>query len=446
MLRVCASINSLEEIQNAKGADLMEVGIDTFRQMTEVPDMPVIVKVSTMEELTEMLSKKWDGYLDIGDLPTPETDIPVISSVRDELRTMSSQEIIDRMNGTDCDVAIGFYTVNRPADLVSIYDASPLIQKKHVLVGLGEMGSITRYRSRLLGNEFDFAHAGTPAYIGQRNVEELRNSDPDSLIIGLVGHPLSQSASKRMHTQALKDAGIDGHYLNFDTVSLDGLDDVIRDYNIKGLNVTIPYKDDILAYVDVVDQSAKNTGAASLILNTGDRLIGSNVDVDGAKFALERAGVDIEAGMKVLIIGSGGMAMACCYLFTNKGAEVTIVGRNQKTVKDLCRKFGCETSDRPDVSEYEMIVNCSPIGMYEEEKYPIDISKLKAGQIVFDVVYTKETQLEAVGREHGCTIVPGLDMLIGQGMRSFEVWTGQKPSYESMRYSLVGDSGRMNIC
>ena len=446
MLRVCASINSLEEIQNAKGADLMEVGIDTFRQMTEVPDMPVIVKVSTMEELTEMLSKKWDGYLDIGDLPTPETDIPVISSVRDELRTMSSQEIIDRMNGTDCDVAIGFYTVNRPADLVSIYDASPLIQKKHVLVGLGEMGSITRYRSRLLGNEFDFAHAGTPAYIGQRNVEELRNSDPDSLIIGLVGHPLSQSASKRMHTQALKDAGIDGHYLNFDTVSLDGLDDVIRDYNIKGLNVTIPYKDDILAYVDVVDQSAKNTGAASLSLNTGDRLIGSNVDVDGAKFALERAGVDIEAGMKVLIIGSGGMAMACCYLFTNKGAEVTIVGRNQKTVKDLCRKFGCETSDRPDVSEYEMIVNCSPIGMYEEEKYPIDISKLKAGQIVFDVVYTKETQLEAVGREHGCTIVPGLDMLIGQGMRSFEVWTGQKPSYESMRYSLVGDSGRMNIC
>lgn len=446
MLRVCASVNSLEEIQNAKGADLMEVDIATFRQMTEMPGMPVIVRVSTIEEVAEMLTKKWDGYLDVGELPIPETDIPIISSVRDELRTMSSQEIIDRMNGTDCDIAVGFFTVNRPADLVSIFDASPLIQKKHTLVGLGEMGSITRYRSRLLGNEFDYAHAGTPSFLGQRNVEELRNSNPDSLIVGLVGHPLSQSASKRMHTQAMKDADIDGHYLNFDTVSLDGLDDVIMDYNIKGLNVTIPYKDDILAYVDVLDQSAKNTGAASMILNMGDKLVGSNIDVDGAKFALERAGVDIEAGMKILVIGSGGVAMACCYLFTSKGAEVTIIGRNQKTVQSLCKKFGCSTADNPDPSEFEMVVNCSPIGMYEEEKYPIDINKLKAGQIVFDVVYTKETQLEAVGREHGCKIVPGLDMLIGQGMRSFEVWTGQKTTYESMRYSLVGDSGRNNLC
>ncbi len=446
MLRVCASINSPEEIVNAKGADLMEVSIETFRQMTEMPDMPVIVRVSTQEQIAEMLGKKWDGYLDIGELPRPETNIQIISSIHDDVRTMSSQEIIDKMNAFDSEVAIGFFTVNRPADLVAIHDASPFIQKKHVLVGLGEMGSITRYRSKLLGNEFDFAHAGTPAYMGQRNVEELRNSDPDALIIGLVGHPLSQSASKRMHTQALKEAGLDGHYLNFDTVSLDGLDDVIRDYDIKGLNVTIPYKDDILAYVDVLDQSAKNTGAASLILNTGDKLIGSNIDVDGAKFALERSGVEIEAGMKILILGSGGVAMACCYLFTTKGAEVTIIGRNQRTVRDLCKKFGCETTDRNDPSEYDMIVNCTPIGMYEEEKYPIDITKLRAEQIIFDVVYTKETQLEAVGRERGCTIVPGLDMLIGQGMRSFEVWTGKKPSYESMRYSLVGDSGRMNIC
>ena len=446
MLRVCASINSPEEIVNAKGADLMEVSIETFRQMTEMPNMPVIVRISTQEQIAEMLGKKWDGYLDIGELPRPETNIPIISSIHDDVRTMSSQEIIDKMNAFDSEVAIGFFTVNRPADLVAIHDASPFIQKKHVLVGLGEMGSITRYRSKLLGNEFDFAHAGTPAYMGQRNVEELRNSDPDALIIGLVGHPLSQSASKRMHTQALKEAGLDGHYLNFDTVSLDGLDDVIRDYDIKGLNVTIPYKDDILAYVDVLDQSAKNTGAASLILNTGDRLIGSNIDVDGAKFALERSGVEIEAGMMILILGSGGVAMACCYLCTTQGAEVTIIGRNQRTVRDLCKKFGCETTDRNDPSEYDMIVNCTPIGMYEEEKYPIDITKLRAGQIIFDVVYTKETQLEAVGRERGCTIVPGLDMLIGQGMRSFEVWTGKKPSYESMRYSLVGDSGRMNIC
>ncbi len=445
MLKVCAYVNSPEDLEKANSADLITVSNETYHQLNCEPSVPVIVKVSTVEEATLMAGKKWNGYLDIGELPRPSANVPIISSIYDELRTMSSQEMVEKMNGFDCDIAVGTFMVNRPADLVSIMDASALIQKKHVLVGLGEMGSITRYRSKLLGNEFDYAHVGTPMYYGQMSVDELRSADSDSLIIGLVGHPLSQSASKRMHTQALKDAGINGHYINFDTVSLEGLDDVIRDYNIKGLNVTIPYKDDILAYVDVLDQSAKNTGAASMIVNTGDRLIGSNTDVDGARFALERAGVEIEVGMKILVIGSGGVAMACCYLFTAEGAEVTIISRNQKTAQQLCKKFGCEYTDKMDPSEYDMIVNCSPIGMYEEENYPIDLTKIKSEQVIFDVVYTKETKLECVGRERGCKIVPGLDMLIGQGMRAFEVWTGQKPSYESMRYSLVGDSGRMNI-
>ena len=446
MLKICASVNSPEELDKVSDADYIAVSVDTFRRMKNVSDRPVIVKVTTQDQTLEMMNKNWDGFLDIGEMPRPDANVPVISSIYDELRTMTSQEIVEKMNGFDCDIAVGTFMVNRPADLVSMFDASSLIQKKHVLIGLGEMGSITRYRSRLLGNEFDYAHVGTPAFYGQMSVDELRMAGSDSMILGLVGHPLSQSASKRMYTQALKDAGINGHYINFDTVSLDGLDDVIRDYNIRGLNVTIPYKDDILAYVDVLDQSAKNTGAASMIVNTGDRLIGSNTDVDGARFALERAGVEIEVGMKILVIGSGGVAMACCYLFTAEGADVTIVGRNQKTVQQLCRKFGCETTDRTDPSDYDMIVNCSPIGMYEEEKYPIDITKIRSEQVIFDVVYTKETQLECVGRERGCRIVPGLDMLIGQGMRAFEVWTGQKPDYESMRRSLVGDSGRMNIC
>ena len=445
MLRVCASIGSPEELDRIEGADLLEMDIETFRNLNKESDVPIIVKVKDQQQILELFNKKWNGYLDIGGLPRPETDTPVISSVRDELRTMSSSEMVEMMNGSECDIAVGVFMVNRPADLVSIYDASSLIQKKHVLVGLGEMGAITRYRSKILGNEFDYAHVGTPSYPGQMSVDEIRKTDSDSMIIGLVGHPLSQSASKRMFTQALKDAGINGHYLNFDTVSLDGLDDVIRDYDIKGVNVTIPYKDDILAYVDVLDQSAKNTGAASMILNTGDRLIGSNTDVDGARFAVENAGVEIEVGMKVLMIGSGGVAMACDYYFTSEGADVTIIGRNKKTVNDLCRQFGSETTEKSDPSEYDMIVNCTPIGMYEEEKYPIDISKLRSEQIVFDVVYTKETQLEAVGRERGCKIIPGLDMLIGQGMRSFEVWTGQKSDYSSMKFSLVGDSGRMNI-
>ena len=165
-MKICASVKSPEELDRAGDADLIEVGIDTYRKLDCAPCKPMIVKVSTQEELLEMIGKKWDGYLDIGELPRPDIDIPVISSVRDDVRTMSSQEIIKKMTEVESEISVGTFMVNRPADLVAIYDASTLVRKRHVLTGLGEMGSITRYRSQQLGNDFDYAHVGTPSYLG----------------------------------------------------------------------------------------------------------------------------------------------------------------------------------------------------------------------------------------------------------------------------------------
>ena len=443
-MKICASISSAEELKNAADADFVRADFDLFDEIAST-GIPAIVKARNEEEVKYLSSKRWKGYIDVGESQRPVTDMPVAASVKDDIRSSSGAGMARRLDGLGCDLAIGAFMVNRPMDLLSIYDAARNMQTKHVLIGLGEMGSITRYRQALLGNEFDLVHAGTPYYEGQMSIAESKETGTDSMLLGLIGHPLTMTASKKMYTQALRDAGINGHYINFDTVSLDGMDDVIKQYGIRGMNVTIPYRNEILAYLDVIDQSAKNTDAANMILNDGNRLIGSNTDVDGLKFALARANVEIEPGMKILVIGSGGVAKACCYHFTSKGAEVTIVGRSQRTVQDLCRRFGCSVSNLVDVPSFDMIVNCTPIGMYQEENYPIDITKIRSGQIILDVVYTKETKLEAVGRERGCTTVYGLDMLIGQGLRSFEIWTGKKADYDSIRRSLVGDSGRNNI-
>lgn len=445
MMKICTSVSSQEELGRVPVTDLAEVDAKTFQQMVHAPERQFVVRVENEEQIVAVATEKLNGYINVGGFRRPKTQIPVISTFRDDNRTMSSSEIVGMAEKMDCEIAMFMFHVNRPADLVAIKDASELIERKHVLIGTGEMGSITGFRPRKLGNEFAYTHAGTPVYSGQLSNSEYRALGSDPIIFGLIGHPLTRSASKTMHTKALSDFGMNGRYVNFDTVSLDGMDDVIRDYDIKGLNVTLPYKDDMMEYIDSADMSAEQTGAVSTILNTGNKLIGSNTDVDGLRFAMDRAGVSVDAGMKILVIGSGGFAMSCCYLFTSKGAEVSIVGRSEKTVNKLCRRFGCTATKNADVSGYDMIVNCTPIGMYSHENYPIDLTTIKNEQTILDVVYTNETRLEAVGREHGCTIIHGLDVLIGHGIKSFEIWTGRKPDYDSLKSSLLSSLGATDL-
>ena len=239
-----------------------------------------------------------------------------------------------------------------------------------------------------------------------------------------------------MQNAALKASGINGIYLPFETKDLDSVEEVIRAYEIRGMNVTIPHKQEIMDHLDAIDGNASSIGAVNTVVNDNGKLIGYNTDVEGISKALSAAGI-VPKGMRVLIMGSGGAAKACAHRLS-PDCDITITGRNRSTGEELAKEFGASyrSGDSVSVRMYDLIVNCTPVGMYSDGPYPINISAVDRSQAVFDMVYGTETPLVKHAKESGCRVAYGADMLAGQGAASFALWTGIQNTFDIMRREL----------
>jgi 3-dehydroquinate dehydratase/shikimate dehydrogenase len=375
--------------------------------------------------------------IDIGEHDVPDTDAEVISSCHNYDSTPSAKEITALLKNMKGDVAKGAFKINSFSDLKSLYDVSRSIEKRHVLLGMGELGAVTRIRSDILGNEFTFAYVGKPTAPGQLSLEEMSYLGGDPMIIGIIGHPLDKTLSPKMHNAAMKKTGFKGIYLKFDTEGLEHVDDVIRDYNIKGLNVTIPYKSAILGHLDSVDKNVKAVGAANTVVNDNGKLKGYNTDIVGIENAMKLAGFDPK-GKRALIMGSGGAARACAFALKEKDCRVAVTGRNEGTSRSLCREFGCDfrLKDSVALMSHDLIVNCTPVGMYGTGEYPVSMCQLTQYHTIFDMVYGTETPLISKAKEVGAGIISGEDMLAAQGAASLEMWTGKKELFKLMKEAL----------
>ena len=436
MMKICAAIGSADEIEKHILADLAEIRLDVFKKIPNNLSVPRLITFKDTPDYN-ILPNGFNEMIDVGESEFPITDATVLSSYHDMVHTPNATKIADIMNGMKGDITKGAFAVNQFTDLTNIYKASKMLGKKHVLIGMGELGMITRVRSDILKNEFTFAHTGTPTAIGQLSIEEMRKLGDDCTITGIVGHPLSHSLSQKLHNQAFKDTDVNGIYLKFDVLSLDDIENVIRYFNIRGLNITIPYKTDIIRHLDKIDKTAEAIGAVNTITNLNGCLTGTNTDVAGINAAFKHASIKLNASKKILIIGSGGSAKACTYTFRKKDANVFIVGRNINTVTELCRRFDCTPVTNIDPTEYDIIVNCTPMGMYAEAVYPLDISEITSDQAVFDLVYNVNTPLKILAKERGCKVIDGMDMLIGQGLKSFNTWTKKTPNFNNIKKAIL---------
>ena len=236
-----------------------------------------------------------------------------------------------------------------------------------------------------------------------------------------------------MQNAAIKKAGINAVYLRFDSPTLENVCDVIREYEIRGMNVTIPYKQDIFRLLDKASDTCFQVGAVNTVINDNGVLKGENTDVEGIRFAFRSKGIGPK-GKKVLILGAGGAARAAAYTFTQSGSEISIAGRTSGKACDVSRMFGTGIHEGS-VKDYNIIVNCTPVGLVDGE-YPADLSDMHSGQVVFDMVYGRETPIIAMANKKGCTLVDGADMLVGQGAESFRLWFGKEPDTETMRGAL----------
>ncbi len=426
-MRVCATYRSSKDDDGREGC--REYRLDAFDVLPALDDDTIITLCG---KDISAVPEGFTGLVDVG-----ENDIPCgfrrIVSHHNFDRTPSAEEIVSILDSNTAEITKGAFSVRSFVDLMSILDASRSLKRKHVLLGMDDTGTITRLRQSTLGNEFTFGYVGEPTAPGQLCADDMEALGDDCTIVGITGNPLAHSLSPIMQNSAIMSAGIDAIYLRFPSDSVERIGDVIRGYDIRGMNVTIPYKSAVIEQMDSLSESAESIGAVNTIINDNGRLIGDNTDSKGVEFAFRNDVPD--AGTKVLIMGSGGAARAAVHAMTGMGCEVTVCGRNADTVDRISKEFSVTGTSRADASDHDIVINCTPIGMETGGEYPATLS-LRKEHTVFDAVYNRVTPLMELAHRSGCKVLDGRDMLIGQGAESFRLWFGKDADTDSMRRAL----------
>ena len=266
----------------------------------------------------------------------------------------------------------------------------------------------------------------------------------------VIGHPVAHSLSPKMHQANFKAIGFDGTYEKFD-VAPEDVERFVREKQREGyagLNVTVPHKLAVIPLLDHVDASVSRYGACNTLKFEPDGTItGYNTDVIGFVEGLTGHGFAL-AGKRVFIVGCGGagsaLATACCY---EKAASLVFADLDAARVSALAEKLNalglgtrvevCGPDWGAAATQAELVVNATPMGLHPGEPSALPSACFHPGQFVLDIVPTVTfPPTAAAARAAGATATDGLDFLVGQGAKSFELWTGVAADRAAMRASL----------
>ena len=266
-------------------------------------------------------------------------------------------------------------------------------------------------------------------------------------LYGLIGEPVAHSISPVMQNAAFVALGLDYVYLAF-AVNRRNIDLALagcRALGIRGLNVTVPYKKDVLPYLDEINPEAERIGAVNTIVNSSGKLCGHNTDSIGFKIALLDSGFK-PAGKNVVLLGVGGAARAIAFSLIKDVAGLIVITRKGSLEKghSLAAELGPKALAR-DINELEqslsgaeLLVNATGVGMApRSDETLVPRMMLRPGLTVFDVIYNPaETRLLREAAASGCQIVSGVNMLVYQGAFSFEIWTGKAAPVDVMKSAV----------
>lgn len=262
--------------------------------------------------------------------------------------------------------------------------------------------------------------------------------------VKLIGHHLGHSISPVFQQAAIDKYGLDVKYglLELEPHQVEAAMQQLRQEEYLGANVTVPYKQTVMPFLDSIDELATKIGAVNTIVNRSGKLTGHNTDAEGFLQALVQEGAFNPEKKNTIILGTGGVARAAGFiLIKEKVSSMTIVGRNPEHIKGLKlsleaagMKINTATYDDSNladvVAKCDLLVNCTSVGMKYSEtegQSPLEARLIPRGIFVYDVVYNpRETCLLKDARQAGAKTLGGLPMLVYQGAASFELWTNMK--------------------
>lgn len=255
---------------------------------------------------------------------------------------------------------------------------------------------------------------------------------------GLIGKKLGHSYSKILHEEIYKTLNLDDNYSLIELEEDFNLRDVFEKYNLEGVNVTIPYKQMVMKFLDNISDEAKKIGSINTILKQDGLLFGYNTDYFGFKYILTSNDVKAE-GKRVVILGTGGASKAVYQVFSDMNAkDILLVSREKKGKEN--------TIDYEDLKSVkgDIIVNTTPVGMYPKpDNSPVSKDIISNFCIAIDIIYNPQnTKFLSIADDLGKKVCFGLDMLVMQGIKSFEIWKGEE--YKDKKYMINFMRGKVN--
>ncbi len=298
-----------------------------------------------------------------------------------------------------------------------------------------------------------------------RSTQHVSRITGSTRLVGIIGWPVSHSLSPRMHNVAYAALGLDWAYVPL-PVPPERVGDAVRGLvalGFAGANVTVPHKQAVIPFMDELTPIARAVGAVNTIVVQPDgSLLGDSTDGAGFMADLRAQMANGEWQMangewqiansnwqmangkwrigNVLVIGAGGAARAVGYALAEAGASVAIANRTSEHALELCQTIARALPDAADrlsahrfpnalaglAAKADLIVNTTSLGLHEGDPMPWDATlRFRLGQVVYDLIYNRPTELLALARSQGATVLDGLGMLVHQGARSAALWTGK---------------------
>ena len=257
-------------------------------------------------------------------------------------------------------------------------------------------------------------------------------TDLQTHLMGVAGYPCAHSKSPSLFNALFTIYGLNYHYTWFENPEINEIMKIARSLDVKGLSVTIPFKQDVMKYIDEVDeQAAQQIGAVNTVVFACGSTIGYNTDWIGVRKPL----VSLK-GATAVLLGAGGVGAGAAYAMTDLGMKLTILNRTPENAQVLAERFGCKWGEFEELKKInpDLIVNATPLGMKPDDHSPLRDDQLNKEMTVFDLVYTPpDTPLIEQARRIGCKTITGTEMFIEQAREQFYLFFGIDVAVERVR-------------
>jgi len=369
------------------------------------------------------------------------------------------QEIAEQCDEMDADVVKVATTAQTVGDASKILQIAANAPVPTIAIAMGPLGVFTRVLGAKFGAPFTYAGfnpervfaAGMLYYPTLKRDYCYDQIDANTEVFAVIGDPIEQSLSPAIHNPAFRQIGLNKVMvpLLIPSTDLVGSLKELEWLGIKGMSVTIPHKETIVALVSKKDGAVEKTGSCNTVVVEDGKWTGYNTDYRAAMDSLENAlggsGGSEESSplfeKQVLILGAGGVARSIAFGLQRRGAAITITNRHDDRATHLAEEVGGRTvnwsvraSQAPDV-----MINCTPVGMHPDvDDTPVPPAAFsKSSMLVFDTVYHPEnTMFLKLARERNCPTISGVEMFIGQAAHQFKLYTGHEAPVDFMRDCL----------